>query len=172
MPLIDVLRQAAEPLVEGADRVITDLDARALAMIDPGPQMMRKHLGPETDAEEWLVFSQRNADPLDFLPHVFVGIVGALRATKDHGAAVVAERLGQRIVVAGTPNIECMPVSAEPLADVARVGMSLMQDDEHGFLDGHRRRPGPRQRLAAWDFLGAARFKHSSSPAFRATTTS
>src|SRR5688572_24026710 len=132
MPLVDVVGHLAESprTVDPADRVIADLDIAMLTMIDPGAEILRQHLRAEADAEERLVLLQRDADPLDLAADERIAVVGALRAAEDDGAAVMLERLRQWIVETASAHIQRVTVALEPLADMARVGMALMQYDQ------------------------------------------
>ena len=75
-----------------------------------------------------------DADPLGLAQNEFVLVVGTHGAAEDDGTAVVLQRLGQGIAEARLAHVERMAVAAEPLADMAGVGLLLMQHDADGLL--------------------------------------
>ena len=99
-----------------------------------GAEMVGEHLRAEADAQERLLLLQRDADPFGLAADELVLVVGAHRPAEDDRAAVVRQRLGQRIAVARLADIESVAVAAEPLADVAWIGLLLMQHDADGLL--------------------------------------
>lgn len=135
VPLKDVIRHAAvaQPGRSGSEWVVADLDGAGWAVIDARAEMMREHLGAETNPQERLALAERDADPIDFTLDVSDPVVGALRTAEDHRSAVRAQGLGQRLTIVMPANVEGMAIAAKPLPDVTGVGVDLMNDDEHGF---------------------------------------
>src|SRR5205823_4455297 len=85
-------------------------------------------VGAGGEAEKRLLLPQRDADPLRLAANKLGLVVGAHGAAEDDGAAMVLQRLGQGIAITRLADIERVAVAAEPLADVAGVGMLLVED--------------------------------------------
>src|SRR5262249_36709559 len=103
------------------------------------------HLRAETDPKERLSLAQRHLDPVDFVAHELVRIVGTHRAAEDDGADVVGERIGERIAVARAPDIHGDAARLEVMADPSGGRMLLMEDDQDGL---RLRRPHGASRMA------------------------
>jgi hypothetical protein len=89
-----------------------------------------EHLRAEANAEEWPLLAQGNLDPVDLAADVLVRIVGAHRPTEEHGAGMIIQRPRQRIAETRTADVETVAERAQRIADAARRGRLLMQDDE------------------------------------------
>ena len=116
--------------------MVADLDASVAAAVDFGAEVLCQHLGPEADAEEGLALLQRHPDPLGLLLDIVEIVVGALGATEDHGAAMMLERLGQRLAGEMAADVEGVTIALEPLADMARIRADLMQHQQNGLSGG------------------------------------
>ena len=98
--------------------------------------MARQHLRAETDAEIRLLVPQRHADPIDLAADEILIVVRALRAAKNRRAGMVVHRLRQRIAKTRAPNVERIAEFRQRLADAARRGMLLMQNEKDGLQHG------------------------------------
>src|SRR5262245_28846817 len=99
-----------------------------------GAEIDRQHLRSEADAQKRLAFPQRHGDPVDFAAHEIIRVVGAHRTAKDHATAVLLQGPGQRIAEARFADVKAMAIAHKPLADVAGIGVLLVQDDADGRL--------------------------------------
>src|SRR5438045_1558409 len=82
-------------------------------------------------------------------------VVGTHGASVDDGAAVIGERLRKRIAKARFANVELVAVAHEPLADVARIGVLLVQHDANRLL--RLRRGSLRRRVGSGRLVRAIR---------------
>ena len=98
--------------------------------------MAREHLRAETDAEIRLLVPQRHADPIDFPADKVLIVVRALRAAENRRTGVLIHRLRQRIAKTRAPNVERVAEFRQRLADAARRGMLLMQNEKYGLQHG------------------------------------
>src|SRR6185437_9274046 len=152
MPMIDLrgpVRAERQPGGSGTDRIIADLDQALRMRRDGGAQLLGQHLRAEADADERPLLAQGDFDPVDLAPHIVVAIIGAHRATQNHGASMFVERFGQEIAETRTAKIERMPKRAQRVADSPRGRTFLMQNDQH--------RPwarfGPGNRSQEWSLV-------------------
>ena len=123
----------------GDNGVIADLGHLLGVETDLGAQVIGQHLRAKADAEKRLYLLQCDADPFRLAADEFVLVVGAHGTAEYDGAAVVGERLGQRVTVPGLADVERITVAAKPLADVARIGPLVVEHDAHRLLCGWRR---------------------------------
>jgi hypothetical protein len=119
--------------------------------------LLGKHLRAQADAEERPLLPERDLDPVDFLSHILVGIVGAHGPAENHRAGVSIERFGQLVAKARPTDIQPMPQRPQHVADPARRRLFLMQDDQH-------RRPGLRAREC-----GSVALRYEGQPVFAST---
>src|SRR5581483_2963708 len=78
VPMVDLcrpVRAEREPGRSRANRVVTDLGQALRMRRDPGPELLRQHLGAETDAEKRPLLPERDFDPVDLTANIVVGIV-------------------------------------------------------------------------------------------------
>src|SRR5579885_137391 len=133
VPLIDVVGPFRGDGAAGGGRtdgVVADFGVALRVRVDAGAEMARHHLRAEADAEERFVVAQRHADPVDLaLDEVFL-VIGALRAAEDGGGGMLVHGLRQRIAETRAADVERVAELGQDLADAARLGMFLMQDDE------------------------------------------
>src|SRR4029078_8199288 len=119
VPVIDALRPVRAERMSGrgrTDRVITDLHPAFMMRGDLSPQLLRQHLGAQSNAQKRPVLAQGNFDPVDFAANIGVGIVGTHRATKNDRAGVLIERLRQRVADPRAPDITSVTHSWHYLA--------------------------------------------------------
>ena len=133
MPLIDLVGPVLAERAAGrrrTDRVIADLGMAVRMRIDLGAELARQHLRAEADAEIRLLLLERHLDPVDLAADEIVLVVGALRPAENHGAGMVLQRLGQRLVEARPADVEGEAAAAQRVADPAGRRVLLMQDDQ------------------------------------------
>ena len=133
VPMVDALRPVrAERMARfgRTDRIVAALDAAFRVRCDLRAQLLGEHLRAEANTKERPLLAQGDFDPVDFPANIFVGIVGAHRATKNDRAGMPIQRFRQCIAEPRTPDIEGMAEHAERIADPARGRGLLMQDDQ------------------------------------------
>ena len=111
--------------------VISDLDMFLRVLTNTRTQLPGQHLRAEANAEKRLVFSQSDRNPIGLDLDEIVGVVGAHRTAENHGPRMMLERLRQRITKPRPANIEPVAIGSEPVSDVSRIRVFLMQDDDH-----------------------------------------
>ena len=142
MPLIDVVGPVLAQRAAGrrrTDRIIADLGMALRMRIDLAAELARQHLRAEEDAEKRLVLLERDLEPVDLAAEEFVPVVGALRPAEDHGAGVVLQHVGQRIVEARPADVEGEAATSQRVADPTRRRVLLMQHDQDRQAHGVRR---------------------------------
>src|ERR1700683_5242726 len=134
MPLIDGLRPMLDDGETGRgwpDRVIADFGMALRVAKDTRAEMMGEHLRAKTNAEKGLVLFQRHRDPPDLAADEIGVVVGAHGAAEDDRGGVLRHGLRQRIVEARAAHVERVTELAQRIADAARGGMLLVQDDQN-----------------------------------------
>lgn len=136
MPLIDKLRilKQRRPFARRTDREIADLAALVVAPIDLGTQSLGQHLPAKTNAEEWLARCKGNiANPVNLCTEERKIVVHAHWPAKNHSAIVVIQRCRQRFAKRMATDIQFIPTRHQRLADPARIGVLLMEDNENAL---------------------------------------
>src|SRR5262249_60280718 len=82
----------------------------------------------------------RHIDPTDLGTYEVALVIGAHRPAEDDAPAMLGERGGQPIAEPRLANVERVAIAHEPLADVAGIGVFLVQDEQHRRLAGRRAR--------------------------------
>ena len=133
VPLIDAFRPLLDDGEAGGgrpDRVIADLGMALRMAKHAAAEMPRAHLRAETDAEKGLALFQRDGDPFDLAANEVILVVGAHRAAEDDCGGVFCHRRRQRIAEARPAHVEPVAELPQGIADAARGGMLLVQDDQ------------------------------------------
>src|SRR5262245_30371692 len=139
MPLIDVVGPIRANLAASfgrSDRIVADLGVALRMGKYRSTEMAREHLRAETNAEIRLFVPQRHADPIDFAADKVLIVVRTLRATENRRTGVLVHCLRQRVAEPRASNVERIAEVRQSLADAARRGMLLMQNEKYGLQHG------------------------------------
>lgn len=135
MPLIDLTGKAARadpvPMFSGMNRVIANLDSSLRMRPDPVTEMAGQHLGAEANAEKWLAFLERNANPIDLAAHPGIFVVDAHRTAKNNNTGVVFQRRRQLVSKPGSPDIKFKPFRPQNPSEPSGSRMFLVQNDKN-----------------------------------------
>ena len=97
---------------------------------DPRSKLLRQHLRAKADPQKRALLAQRNGNPVDFAPNEFIRIVGAHRASEDDRAGMSVQGFGKGVAEARAADVEGVPERPQRIADAARRGGFLVQDDQ------------------------------------------
>src|SRR6266540_4211852 len=98
--------------------------------VDGAAEMPRQELGAEADTEKRPLLPERHLQPVDLATNKILLVIGAHRSAEDDGAAVMLERLGQRIAETRAADVERIAAGFEQMRDTAGRGMLLVQDEQ------------------------------------------
>jgi hypothetical protein len=113
------------------DRIIADLGVALRMRRHPAAKRPGAHLGAEADAEERLVFLERDRDPVDLAADEIVGVVGAHRTAENDGGGMILKRRRQRIAEPGPAHVELKSELPECVADPPGRRVLLVQNNQN-----------------------------------------